>query len=453
MAATPIGADPASAEDDSDQWSLSLRSAEAAVLAQFARAHALAVAADEHEHSDEAIALSQSELAKATGLSQPTVSRALDALLERGVIAPSEARQEGRGHPTTRWYVTDRFYVVGINLRDDFGAPGHLYGVATRLDGRLLHNDSQNLDNLPASVEEVVDGIAALTVKLRKAEDPHRLVGVGVSLGGHVSDAGIVRSYNLGWAEGVALQKKVHDALSEDNLGRVAVVVENNANSVAASLNPRGGPAQWRAVVIVDHRGIGCGLFLNDALWRGDHGKAGELGHVPVPLELASRGCLCTEDGPINVDCRFACRCGGHGCLETISTPQAITRAVREDASQGAKINTIEGAAKLLEDGDAVARRVFEFAGKALGFALTNLVLTIDPKRLRLGGLGSLVDEESPTGKVYLAAMHAVVDRHGFSRPNVQIETYPRPTAESIQDQAAAAVAVDVVQRFLTDQV
>ena len=56
--------------------------------------------------------------------------------------------------------------------------------------------------------------------------------------------------------------------------------------------------------------GIGAGIVLDGALFRGARGWSGELGHVPVH-----------PDG-------VACRCGGQGCLERYAGQEAILRAI-----------------------------------------------------------------------------------------------------------------------------
>lgn len=454
MATAAGDANPPTAASRSGNWTLSLRSGEAKVLA-----HCVRVQADGpgiREHLGEPVPLSQSVLSKETGLSQPSVSRALEGLQARGILMEDGTHQEGPGHPTTLWRVTDDFYVIGINLRDDYGIPGRLVGVATTLDGRRLAAPEQPypLGEGTVSVDRVSEGIAKLVGQLPKEEDPAtkagRLVGVGVSLGGHVFAGRVVCSHNLGW-EGVALEKEVHRALSKHGLGRVPVIVENNANSFASSLNPRGRPPR-RVVVIVDYRGIGCGLFLGKKLWQGDHGKAGELGHTPVQLDLARHGCVCPADGQVKPDCRFTCRCGKHGCLETVSTPQAIIKAVSEDLKPPAEVHTIEEAAALFEQKNPAAVDAFHFAGEALGYALANLVLVLDPQRLRLYVKDTLVDQQAKAQGAYFAAMNRVLDRYQFSEPKVDIETRPYVSTDSMQEQAAYAVAGDLVQRFLTDQ-
>jgi len=433
------------------RWPLELRSAESAVLGQFTRAQTIASVSG----IEGAVALSQADLVRYTGMSQPSVSRARESLEDDRLLVSSGSRREGRGHPTSRWQVSQDYFVVGVNLRDDFGTPGRLQGFVVTLDGRHHTHDDAIIVCSSTEVDEVVHKIAELVGNLaKKAQDQGdgaHLLGVGVSLGGHVRDGRVIRSHNLGWSDQIALNDLVGQALASENLGWVPVIVENNANSIAASLNPRGGPALYRAVVVIGQRGIGCGLVINDDVWRGDHGKAGELGHVPVSLDLASQGCICVDDGPYDRNCRFNCRCGQHGCLETVATPQAITHAV-QGSDVGTRVRTIDDVNDLIQQGDSTARRVVEFAGRALGYALAGLVLSLDPECVRIEGLAPLVDESTAAGKIYLAAIQAVLKRHGFSEPLVQLETIAYATSDAMQAESALAIARDVIQRFLRDQ-
>jgi len=247
MAASPPTADQSAAGRSRD-WPLSLRSSEATVLEQFVRAQAEATGGG--EHPEKAVTLSQGELTRRTRLSQPSISRALMELQARGILEADGTHREGRGHPTTQWRVTEKFYVIGINIRDDFGTlgtPGRIQGVATALDGRRLGSPEppHNLVEESASVDRVIERTINLIRQLPKEEGLDakvgRLIGVGVSLGGHVYAGHVIRSHNLGW-RGVALQERLHHALSAHRLVQVPVIVENNATSFAASLNPVGDP-------------------------------------------------------------------------------------------------------------------------------------------------------------------------------------------------------------------
>ena len=54
--------------------------------------------------------------------------------------------------------------------------------------------------------------------------------------------------------------------------------------------------------------GIGAGILINGRLFQGDGGGAGEIGHVVVQ-----------ENGTL-------CRCGKHGCLETVASAGAVVQ-------------------------------------------------------------------------------------------------------------------------------
>jgi predicted NBD/HSP70 family sugar kinase len=100
--------------------------------------------------------------------------------------------------------------------------------------------------------------------------------------------------------------------------------------------------------------GVGAGIVLGGALFRGAGGRAGELGHVVVD-----------PHGP-------PCSCGGRGCLEQAAGQRALLRA--------AGAQTVE---ELLTRPAAAVER----AADALGIALTGAVHLLDVRTIVLGGL------------------------------------------------------------------
>ena len=63
--------------------------------------------------------------------------------------------------------------------------------------------------------------------------------------------------------------------------------------------------------------GIGMGIIANGQLYRGGTGLGGEIGHIPMQ-PYGDR-----------------CRCGGQGCLETLSSGRAIATRARHMLEQG----------------------------------------------------------------------------------------------------------------------
>jgi glucokinase len=135
-------------------------------------------------------------------------------------------------------------------------------------------------------------------------------------------------------------------------------------------------------VMITVGTGIGGGIVLNGALWRGANGIAGELGHIQsVP------------DG-------HPCGCGRLGCLEQYASGNALVRFARAGARQepdrarlllelaGGDPLAIAGRqiTEAAQHGDGVARDAFAQIGYWLGVAMADLAQIFDPQVLVVGG-------------------------------------------------------------------
>ena len=136
------------------------------------------------------------ELVAATGLSQPTVTRAVTALLKAGLVIERNdlTHSKGRGRPTIPLELADLHWVhagiaVGttttyIGLYDTHGRTVRDVDVDTPM-AKLGADDF---------IEHVMAGLNRLTAGLDRP-----LVSVGVTFPGRVSDDGVVDAPSLGW--------------------------------------------------------------------------------------------------------------------------------------------------------------------------------------------------------------------------------------------------------------
>jgi predicted NBD/HSP70 family sugar kinase len=126
--------------------------------------------------------------------------------------------------------------------------------------------------------------------------------------------------------------------------------------------------------------GIGSALFLDDHLYIGRDGLAGELGHTTVE-ETGER-----------------CSCGNQGCLELVSSASAIVHRVRSELEQGIDSSlkseigenldklSIEVIVTAAKSGDRLSERILSEAGTHLGIALASMVNIINPQKVILTG-------------------------------------------------------------------
>lgn len=159
----------------------------------------------------------------------------------------------------------------------------------------------------------------------------------------------------------------------------VPVMVENDANAAALG-EGRYGAARGHSdlIYMTVSTGIGTGLILENRIYRGSRGFAGEAGHMIVK-----------PDGP-------ACGCGRRGCLEALASGTAIARAaneaigagIRTSLSETAKGGTVTAADVFAaaRSGDRLSREILEESIHYLGIGLVNLVNLLNPGIIVIGG-------------------------------------------------------------------
>ena len=155
------------------------------------------------------------------------------------------------------------------------------------------------------------------------------------------------------------------------------VLLENDANAAVIGEMWLGAGRGFKTIACLTlGTGVGGGLILDEKLWRGADGTAGEFGHAAVdPLGGVS------------------CKCGNEGCLEMYASATAIIRMTKEARPrfpQSPLFAREDLTARDVYDtgvaGDPLALEVFERVGTYLGIAFANLVNVLNPEMIIIGG-------------------------------------------------------------------
>lgn len=351
----------------------------------------------------EAGPLTRSQVAARTGLTKSSISGLVGDLVVAGLVAEAPA-PPARGRPGTV-LALDHQGASGLGLEINID---YVAAVLTDLTGTPRYRHLVTCDNRGRASRDVLDDLADLASAAARAAGDQDLPLAGVCLGvpGVVTADGpgsiVVRAPNLGWSE-VAIDLP----LPSTPLG---TVVDNEAD-LAALGELWAGDAGSDFVHVSGEIGIGGGIVVGGELFRGSHGRAGELGHVVLEPE-----------GP-------ACSCGGRGCLERLAGQEAIL------AAAGAR--TRAELEQRCAAGDTAALAAVAAAGERLGIALASVTNLLDPGAVVLGGLfADLAAWLQP-------AVEATLARHGTS---------PRILASGLGSEAAVrGAAGSVVRRVLTD--
>jgi predicted NBD/HSP70 family sugar kinase len=362
--------------------------------------------------------LSRTDVAKATGLSQAAVTKAVAPMIAAGLIVDHDPAPRGgpRGRPANPIKVDPASLVVlGIKVN-----PGEVIGVATDLGARMLVSAHQPVGR---SFDAVVEGVAEIAERLCAllGDRRERLAGVGVSVSGDVdSRNGVVReSALLGWTG-----EDLGGALTE-RLG-LPVLIENDVRALTIAEHWFGeGVGTSSFAIITIGSGIGCGLHVNGEVVEGAFGVAGEIGHLPLTSE------------------RFVCTCGRRGCVEAVASTGAIVRAVAEAGGvrNGHPVASIAEAVALAHEGDPAAVEVFDRAGTVIGTAIATVVNLTGPEIVLITG------EAVSDYDLYDQRLRAAFEAHAFGAAG-RCRIVLRPHAfEDWARGAAAAVLQGIVQQ------
>ena len=166
----------------------------------------------------------------------------------------------------------------------------------------------------------------------------------------------------------------------QDELG-IRVELENdvNAGTYGEFMSGAGRKAE-NVVGVFPGTGVGGGIIINGQMYRGRHGKAGEVGHMIVQA-----------GGP-------RCGCGKLGCLEAVSSKTSIAKDLVHLAMTGQSPTVLESAGtdisqvksnlikKAMDAGEKAVVEVVQRAAWYLGVGIGSLIDIFDPDVVVLGG-------------------------------------------------------------------
>lgn len=300
--------------------------------------------------------LSRAALAKGTGLTKPTVSKLVQELLDAGLLVEGQqtaARSSGR--PMIPLSIA-RGSVLGVGLEI---AADHLACLVTDLGGRVLHEDTRFGAYSGASVDEVAAALSGLLDDALSPRPDVPVAGICVSVPGRLApDRGTVLSApNLAW-EHVPLVERLRRLPPL----RGPALTAGNDSMLAARTEVLRRPGE-SFLFLHGETGIGGAVVLDGRIHRGEHGWAGELGHVTI-----------TPGGEL-------CRCGRRGCLEAYVSYHALR--ARTGLPEDVRIEDLVAAtAERLRSRDAV----MEMIGRPLGVVLANSMNVLDLSTVVLSG-------------------------------------------------------------------
>lgn len=209
--------------------------------------------------------------------------------------------------------------------------------------------------------------------------------------------------------------------LLESEFG-IAVYIDNDAQACALAEKLFGSCKSTKNFIYMTiSNGVGGALFINDDLYYGGFGNAGEIGH-----------CIVVEDGN-------QCNCGNKGCLEMHASGPALVRNYIELGGSSryfGKLIDAKNIAELAYKGDEIAIRTFELEGYYLGKIIALISNVINPEKVIIGGGVSL------SFSLFEKSLKETLRNHIYLSANKNLEISPSQFGSNGGIFGATAIAI-----------
>lgn len=321
--------------------------------------------------------ISRIDLAKQTGSSAASITAIAHRLIDKRLIVESGQGSTHFGRkPVLLSVRNDAAYVVGVDLGSFF-----VRVVIADINGNPIYK-LQAETELSQGRERVLNRTFKLIEKaIKDSRVPRSAIkGIGIGHSGVIDiKRGVVLSLPragqmLEW-KNVPLRSMLEEKFA------LPCALEDTVRTRAIAEKHFGLGANLSDFIYIDvGMGIGATLFIDDAIYRGPGGNAGEFGHMTVD-----------ERGPL-------CSCGNNGCVEALASCAAIIQTVKgaiergvntkiRDLAEGRLENiSIELITKAALENDSLAFRVLSDAVSHIAVALADVVNLLNPKVIIFGG-------------------------------------------------------------------
>ena len=254
-------------------------------------------------------------------------------------------------------------YALGI----DIGGTNIAFGLVD-IYGEVLYEKSIPTNNFatPISFVNYIYNDQTIKSKINQIQG----IGIGAPNGNHFNGT-IDFAPNLIWKGCIPLKQMFEEQFN------IQTILTNDANAAAVGEKYFGCAKDLKNFVTITlGTGLGSGVFINGNIIYGEHGYAGEFGHIRV------------------IPNGRKCKCGRYGCLETYASSTGLVRSFTEIASEFKKSSTLNIYNQLTakdifleaENGDLFANEIIDFTAAILGNSLADFCAFSDPKAFVLFG-------------------------------------------------------------------
>lgn len=303
--------------------------------------------------------ISRAEIARETALQRSTVSAIVDELQTDGLIeAVGEGQSTGGRPPTLLRLRSAGAIAIGVAV-----TPTTTSLATSDLAGRVVQQDKFSTDpDYQVTFDRIVKSIQGIL-----KNSGGSIEGIGISLPGLIDPSSGTAIYvpYFKWRD-IPIAKQISSAVGSP------VTIDNDANAVALAELWFGRPEVSGArdfILVLAAEGIGTGIVVQRQIYRGEHGAAGEFGHMIVGTHA-----------PV------ACSCGNRDCWEAFSSERATIARYRSLVDNVNPEITFRDLVNQAIAGEREAEKALTDMALCLGIGISNLIVGFSPEAVVVGG-------------------------------------------------------------------
>ncbi|WP_433896082.1 ROK family transcriptional regulator [Sphingobacterium mizutaii] len=312
------------------------------------------------------------ELSASIGKSVPNITNAVNKLLQLNLIEQDGLAPSTGGRRAAQFVPNEKHLPLILSIAID-----QFYTSVVVVDFKNQYKTAINTEVIDLREDDAYEKIIALTKTTIQQTDAYQIYGIGVTIPGFVdSKTGKNNSYSSN-SPFYDLKTNIQ---KEFNL---PTFVENDSSAIAIAEHKFGSAKSIQDVMVVNlNWGVGLGMILDNELYRGHSGFAGEFSHIPLS------------------DSNKLCSCGKKGCLEVDASLLAAVESATNSLKSG-EVSSLQSIFKqqkyltgdqLLSaaiQGDQLAMEAVNKIGYMLGKGIATLIHIINPELVLISGRGA----------------------------------------------------------------
>ncbi|MDR6785077.1 ROK family transcriptional regulator [Pedobacter africanus] len=308
------------------------------------------------------------DLCKETNLSVPKVTALITELIADGLVKDfGKVGSTGGRRPNIYGLVPDSGFFLGVDVKHN-----HLNIGLIDLQKKPIKISR----NVPYTLNNTAESLASLCELIRNFireanTSTGKILGLGLNLSGRINYA-TGYSYSFFHFNEDPLSQVLERELN------IKTYLENDSRAMAYGEFNCGVVKEEKNVLFLNlDYGLGMGVMINNELYYGKSGFAGELGHIPL------------------FNNEIICQCGKKGCLETEASGRALISMFKEKLLAGSSTVLNKKATDDIQmqdiinaanNDDVLSIELLAKIGEKLGRGIALLINIFNPELVIIGG-------------------------------------------------------------------